>query len=143
MRFRPLSLGLLVVGAVLLAVALVGACWPRDEPGVYVQGPAVPLPALERGRPVDAAVVVRNPTRHAARVIGLAANCEDNCKLQILQEVPFDLLPGAAEEVKCTLLPMKSDPSEAELQVFVEEAGLRQLTALIRVEVVFGGPDDK
>ena len=70
--YRILSTGFLLAGLALLGLAAFDYFGPAGAPGVAVDEPERAFPDAAAGQTIKAAFAVRNPTRHTARVVGLA-----------------------------------------------------------------------
>ncbi len=69
---RTLSVSFLLTGLALIGLAAFDYLTPDDVPGVAIDEPEREFPDVAVGRTIDVAFSVHNPTRHTARVVGLA-----------------------------------------------------------------------
>jgi hypothetical protein len=62
-----------------------------------------------------------------------------NCRFRAKREAPFELPAGANEVIECMLEPINPGPFEAQLHVYLDDHGLRDIPLVVRGTAVSAG----
>ena len=68
-----------------------------------------------------------------------------NCSFRVKREAPFDIPAGATEFIDCAVEPTYAGPFEAQLYVYVDDNGAREIALTVKGVAVDSGStgDDK
>jgi hypothetical protein len=130
---RLMSVLLFLTGLTVLARTGYDYFVPRVEPVLTVDQPDRVLPNDVRGKSIQLDFLLTNPSRVPIRVIGNdEGTSKENCRIVVLNSVPFEIGPGSSVGLKCELRPLNSQQFENAFVVYYDGDGLRELALTVR-----------
>lgn len=143
---------MLRAGAVVASVACVAllglAGWsyftehrPPPPPGLEVDA-VVELGDVVIHKPFPVVTRARNTSHWPARILNVGSGCGPRCCYRPLQEGPIEVPPGGKAEYRWEATIVGAGPFEAQVPMFLDDGGLRNVTILLRGNGVKGGSNE-
>jgi hypothetical protein len=130
MILRNLPAVFLLLAFALLAAAGCDYFFLQDAPGAAIVEPDRTFPTLAVGKN-DVRFQLRNPTRHAVRVIGCQGCC-GNVSFTLKSEIPLDIPAGGTVDLECTLEAFQPGEFASQIHIYLDDLGVRELIMTVQ-----------
>ena len=136
MKYRFLSTAFLLTGLGLVGAAAFWFWLPaRPAPRAFIPDAERELSDCVPNVPTELSFRVVNSTSHTVSIIGLGPMCGTNACFSTNQAVPFDIPAGASGIVMGEVKTNRTGPFDANMNIYVDDDGLRTLTVRASGEV--------
>jgi hypothetical protein len=140
--------GIVVLGVVLLAVG--GYLWWQQsralaaaQPVLTIEDPDRAIDAPVAGQKQDVEFRIVNPSDQTRRVVGAVLTCGTTACFAPKQPIPFEIPPKGSAAIVFSLDLREPGPFELEVPLYLEDAGLRQLTVKVTGNALPAAPAKK